>query len=83
MPPSPADLVALQNEYQNHVWPICLWPAQWKAGDPALQLSWESVVLNSEHRSRVPDATGLYSLVVQPGDRWSLRLLLPHVSWSD
>lgn len=67
MPPSPADLVALQNEYQNHVWPICLWPAQWETGDPALQLSWESVVLNSEHRSRVPDATGLYSLVVQPG----------------
>ena len=66
MPSSPADLVAAQDEYQKHVWSICLWPVQWETCDPALKLRWDSVALNSEHRSKVPDATGIYSLVVQP-----------------
>lgn len=66
MPSPPSDLVALQNEYRNHLWCLCLWPAQWKTCDPELKLSWHNVELSSEHRSKVPHTTGLYSLVVQP-----------------
>ena len=67
MQSSPTDLVASQDEYQKHVWSICLWPAQWETCDQNLQLSWDSVVLNSTHSSKVPEVTGLYSLVIQPG----------------
>lgn len=66
MQSSPADLVVSQNEYLNHIWSICLWPAQWKLCDPNMRLSWKHVLLNKEHRSKVPKATGIYSLVIQP-----------------
>ena len=63
--PSSADLVASQDEYQRHVWPVCLWPDQWKTCN--LRLIWRSVALNRHRRSDVPTATGVYSLMVQPG----------------
>ena len=66
MLPSPSDLVVSQNEYRNHLWCLCLWPAQWKTCDRDFKLSWDSVALSNEHRSKVPRTTGLYSLVVQP-----------------
>ena len=62
--PTPADLVAAQDEYNRHVWPICLWPARWRSCN--LRLRWHNVVLNSVCKSHVPTATGVYSLVVQP-----------------
>ena len=63
--PTSADLVASQDEYQKHVWSICLWPKQWKAC--TVSLRWRNVVLNSDCRSHVPSTTGVYSLVIQPG----------------
>ena len=63
--PTPADLVAAQDEYNKHVWPICLWPAQWQTCN--LHLTWHNVVLNSDCKFDVPTTTGVYSLVIQPG----------------
>ena len=65
--PSQADMIAAQNEYNNHVWHICLWPRQWQTCDPGLNLPWQSVELNDNQRSEVPRYAGVYSLVVQPG----------------
>ena len=67
MQSSPADLVESQDAYQKHIWRICLWPAQWKTCSPNLELRWDSVALNGEHRSKVPNTTGIYTLVIQPG----------------
>ena len=67
MPPTPTDLVAQQNEYQNHLWSMCLWPSQWKSCKPPASLNWESVELNKTHQAKVPAAPGIYSLLVQPG----------------
>lgn len=62
---SPADLVASQDEYKKHVWPICLWPKQWKTC--SVRLKWHNVVLNDDSKPKVPHTTGVYSLVIQPG----------------
>ena len=64
---SPVDMVAAQDEYRTHVWDICLWPRQWLTCNPDLSLSWQSVELNSNQRSEVPQYAGIYSLVIQPG----------------
>lgn len=61
---SPTDLVATQDEYRKHVWPICLWPKQWSTC--RLTLQWNNVALDHEWRSEVPDTKGIYSLVVEP-----------------
>ncbi len=62
---SPADLVAAQDEYQKHVWSICLWPKQW--GTYNVSLKWHNVALNDDSKLKVPHTTGVYSLVIQPG----------------
>lgn len=67
MAPTPTDLVAQQNEYNNHVWPMCLWPGQWNACKPSAKLSWKTVTLDPSKRAAVPAAPGIYSLLVQPG----------------
>ena len=64
---SPVDMVAAQDEYRTHVWDICLWPRQWLTCNLDLSLSWQSVELNSNQRSEVPQYSGVYSLVIQPG----------------
>lgn len=64
--PSPVDFVSNQDEYNNHRWNICLWPAKWKNFDLSINLSWENVILDSQYKSKVPRTTGIYSLVVQP-----------------
>ena len=63
-PSSPTDLVASQDEYRKHVWPICMWPMQWATC--SLTLDWHDVTLDNTRKSDVPNTTGLYSLVVQP-----------------
>ena len=63
---SPVDLVSIQDEYKKHLWNVCLWPAQWKIIDTSLNLSWENVELDSQHKSKIPSTTGIYSLVIQP-----------------
>lgn len=67
MQASPVDLVASQDEYNKHVWRMCLWPAQWKTCGSHLKLSWNSIVLDSKNKADVPNATGIYSLLIQPG----------------
>lgn len=67
MASTPTDLVAEQDEYKNHVWEVCLWPAQWENFDAQLRLRWQSVDLDSSSRSTVPGEPGVYSLLVQPG----------------
>ena len=62
---SPADLVASQDDYNKHVWHICLWPNQWNTCN--VHLRWHNVELDDKGKSNVPDTTGVYSLVIQPG----------------
>ena len=64
---TPADLVAEQSEYGNHLWEVCLWPAQWESFDQQPQLTWQSVDLDNKSKPTVPIAPGVYSLLVQPG----------------
>ena len=62
---SPTDLIDTRNEYKIHTEEICLWPERWKTCN--ISLTWHIVALNADSRSEVPSATGVYSLVIQPG----------------
>lgn len=63
---TPIDLVAQQDEYNKHVWRMCLWPTQWNARSPSAKLVWKTVVLDPSQKSAIPTAPGIYSLLVQP-----------------
>lgn len=61
------NLIAEQNEMKAHSYEFVLWPRKWREFRDIYVLSWQTYQLIEHERPNVPDAAGIYSLLVQPG----------------
>ena len=62
----PVDLVEEQDEFKSHLVEFPLWPAKWQEFASAAQLSWTVRKLDKHEKTNIPDASGIYSLLIQP-----------------
>ncbi|MCP5559933.1 MAG: hypothetical protein H7A55_19460 [Verrucomicrobiaceae bacterium] len=46
---------------------VMLWPEQWKAFTYAKQLNWKAIKANSQSAKTLPESTGVYVFIIQPG----------------
>lgn len=60
------DLLDLQDEFKAHTYDITMWPRKWAEYEKDHGCDWQSIKLSREDDTDIPNASGVYSLVVQP-----------------
>jgi len=60
------DLIDEQDELKTHEIIFRLWPRQWSKHANDTTLDWSGLKLAEAERQRVPEDSGIYTLVVQP-----------------
>ena len=61
------DIIDQQNQFKAHTWEITLWPQAWAAFPGSHELSWSICRLGDAERGTIPEESGIYTLLVQPG----------------
>ena len=77
MPDAMIDIIRDQNELPAHQYSFTLWPVRWATYTDLH--NWELTKLIPGCRSSVPNCSGIYTLVAQPGIARHPRLFLPDV----
>lgn len=61
------DVIAEQNEEKIHTIQFVLWPRKWQEFSDVCILNWQFHRLVDFERRSIPDESGIYTLLVQPG----------------
>jgi len=63
----PVDLVEVQDELKTHEVTFVLWPNAWAKYRLRRKLSWSRRKLTKTSKTHIPQAAGIYTLLIQPG----------------
>lgn len=62
------DLIEQQDKFRAHQYEFCLWPERWSEfRNASFGAAWKTVAMKAAEAIGVPEAPGIYTLVVQPG----------------
>lgn len=61
------DVIKDQDDLAGHTYEFVLWPRQWRSYVSTRTHSWIFHRLDERERSNIPSASGIYTLLMQPG----------------
>ena len=61
------DIIEEQDEYIAHCHEFALWPRKWEEYRDVCTLDWQLHRLANSERPKIPEESGIYTLMVQPG----------------
>lgn len=61
------DLIDAQDELKSHTAAFVLWPRQWQGYHRTLRSGWHIRPLEDAESPAIPTASGVYTILVQPG----------------
>lgn len=67
MPKTVINDLAINVEARGHRHSILLWPKLWNEWNPPIQLRWKGKKFSKSSQNNIPNKSGVYAFVIQPG----------------